>query len=64
MAKNGVRPDVSSINHPLGVPLVTFPRCDVVGTMVERLNLNLLCLIFAKDGPKTVLIVVLELVEL
>ena len=56
VAKNGVRPDVSSINHPLGVPSVTFPRCDVVGTMVERLNLNLWCLNFAKYGPKAVLI--------
>ena len=56
VVKNGVHPVVSSINHPLGVPSVTFPRCDVVGTMVERLNLNLLCLNFAKYGPKAVLI--------
>ena len=56
--KNGVHPAVSSINHPLDVPSVTFSRCDVVGTMVERLNLNLLCLNFAKYGPKAVTVVV------
>ena len=40
----------------------------MVVTLVERLNLNLLCLNFAKYGPKAVLIgkifVVFELVEL